>query len=113
MKIPDKRTVSCWIAINDAVKENGCMWFIPRRKFKNDLHHASILGGAQSFEISKENAVFIPVVSGVITFHAGFTPHFSEGNTTKSHRRALILNFLPKSMIDLKRSMGIDHQGER
>ena len=58
MKIPDKRTVSCWIAINDAVKENEFMWFIPRRKFKNDLHHASILGGAQSFEISKENCSF-------------------------------------------------------
>lgn len=84
MKIPDKRTVSCWIAINDAVKENEFMWFIPRRKFKNDLHHASILGGAQSFETSKENAVFIPVVSGVITFHAGFTPHFSKWNTIKS-----------------------------
>ena len=113
IKMPDKRAASCWIAIDDTIKENGCIWFIPREKFEIEPHHASILGGALSCEISKENAVCIPLASGGATFHDGFTPHFSEGNITKSHRRALILNFRPKSMIDLERSMGIDHQGER
>jgi len=113
IKMPDKRAVSCWIAIDDAVKENGCMWFIPRKKFEIEPHRASILGGALSCETSKENAVCVPLESGGATFHDGFTPHFSEGNKTESNRRALILNFRPKSMIDLERSMGIDHQGER
>ena len=48
-----------------------------------------------------------------IVIHDGFTPHFSKGNTTKFHRRALILNFRPKAMIDHERSKGIDHQGKR
>ena len=113
IKMPDKRSVSYWIAIDQALRENGCMWFIPRKEFKIEAHMASIAGGALSCEISKENAVCIPLEPGGATFHDGFTPHFSEGNTTESDRRALILNFRPIAMIELERSMGVDHQGER
>ena len=55
----------------------------------------------------------VPLDPGGASFHDGFTPHFSKGNTTKFHRRALILNFRPKAMIDHERSKGIDHQGKR
>ncbi len=113
IKMPDKRAISIWIAIDDAIKENGCMWFIPREKFKIEPHRASILGGALSCEIEKDNAVCIPLKAGGATFHDGFTPHFSQGNRTESNRRALILNYRPKAMIDFERSKGIDHQGER
>jgi len=113
IKMPDKRAVSCWIAIDPAVEENGCMWFIPREKFEVEPHHSDIPGAALSCEMNKENAICIPLKAGGATFHDGFTPHFSKGNSTNSHRRALILNFRPKAMIELERSKGINHQGER
>ena len=113
IKMPDKRAVSYWIAIDKATKKNGCMWFIPKKKNEIKPHHAAITGGALSCEISIEKAVCVPLETGDATFHDGFTPHFSQGNTTDSNRRALILNFRPKLMIDLERSMGINHQGER
>ena len=113
IKMPDKRAVSCWIAIDPAVEENGCMWFIPREKFELEPHLAAIPGAALSCDLTTENAVCVPLESGGATFHDGFTPHFSKGNTTTSHRRALILNFRPKAMIAFERSKGIDHQGKR
>ena len=113
IKMPDKRAVSCWIAIDPAVEENGCMWFIPREKFEVEPHHAAIPGAALSCELTTKNAVCVPLDPGGATFHDGYTPHFSKGNTTKFHRRALILNFRPKAMIDQERSKGIDHQGKR
>lgn len=113
IKMPDKRAVSCWIAIDPAVEENGCMWFIPRTKFEVEPHSAAIPGAALSCELNTDQAVCIPLEPGGATFHDGFTPHFSKGNTTGSNRRALILNFRPKAMIELERSQGIDHQGER
>ena len=113
IKMPDKRAVSFWIAIDRAAEDNGCMWFIPRRKFEIEPHYASITGGALSCKISKKNAICIPLEAGGATFHDGFTPHFSKGNKTNFNRRALILNFRPKTMINLERSMGINHQGER
>jgi coenzyme F420-reducing hydrogenase delta subunit len=35
--------------------------------------------------------------------------HYSRGNTTSSRRRALIVNFRPKAMIELERAHGFDH----
>jgi phytanoyl-CoA hydroxylase len=35
--------------------------------------------------------------------------HYSRGNTTDSHRRALIVNFRPIAMIELERQKGFDH----
>lgn len=113
ISMPDKRAVSCWIAIDPAVEENGCMWFIPRTRFEVEPHSAAIPGAALSCELTTDQAVCIPLEPGGATFHDGFTPHFSKGNTTGSNRRALILNFRPKAMIELERSLGIDHQGER
>jgi hypothetical protein len=35
--------------------------------------------------------------------------HYSRGNNTAGHRRALIINFRPKAMIRLEREQGFDH----
>lgn len=89
------------------------MWFIPRTRFEVEPHSATIPGAALSCELTTDQAVCIPLKPGGATFHDGFTPHFSKGNTTGSNRRTMILNFRPKAMIELERSQGIDHQGVR
>ena len=30
INMPDKRAASCWVAIDHAYKENGCMWYTPK-----------------------------------------------------------------------------------
>lgn len=112
--MPDKRAVSCWIAIDHATEENGCMWFVSKDQDNKVLDHsASVAGGALRCEAPIDRAQCIPLKPGDCTFHDGFTLHFSKGNSTKGHRRALILNFRPKDMIDLERSKGVDHLGDR
>ena len=111
--LPDKRSVSCWIALDDVYEENGCMWFVPR--YDNHLfkHTHSKEGGALSIAIRPKNGKPVPLKAGGCTFHDGFTLHFSKGNSTKGPRRALILNFRPQEMIQLEREQGVDHTGER
>ena len=112
--MPDKRAVSCWIAIDHATEENGCMWFVSKDQDNKVLDHsAPVAGGALRCEAPIDRAQCIPLKPGDCTFHDGFTLHFSKGNSTKGHRRALILNFRPKDMIDLERSKGVDHLGDR
>lgn len=112
--MPDKRSASCWIALDDVFEENGCMWFIPKKKGDPLLPHKNLPhGGALYCETDTRHAVSIPLSPGGCTFHDGFTLHFSQGNTTQSQRRALILNFRPKKMIDYEREQGVDHTGER
>lgn len=113
IKMPDKRSASCWIALDDVHENNGCMWFIPKEgeNIKPHKHYSD--GGALYCETETDNAECIALNAGGCTFHDGFTLHFSKGNTTDSQRRALILNFRPKQMIELERSQGVDHTGDR
>ena len=114
IKMPDKRAVSCWIALDDVTIDNGCMWFIPYNGEERIQPHERLPGGGALFcEPDTTDAQAIPLSPGGCTFHGGYTLHFSRGNSTASHRRALILNFRPQAMIDLERAQGVDHTGER
>ncbi len=114
IKMPDKRAVSCWIALDDVYEDNGCMWFIPKGENMDILKHTPFPnGGALHCKTDTSSAQCIPLKAGGCTFHDGFTLHYSKGNTTAGQRRALIFNFRPQKMIDLEREQGIDHTGNR
>ncbi len=115
IKMPDKRSVSCWIALDDVYEDNGCMWFVPREgDMEIRAHKALPNGGALYCDLATaDKAVAVPLRPGGCTFHDGFTLHFSKGNSTQGQRRALILNFRPNKMIALEREQGIDHTGDR
>ncbi|WP_103068003.1 phytanoyl-CoA dioxygenase family protein [Aquimarina sediminis] len=111
--LPDKRAVSCWIALDNVNEDNGCMWFLPVQNQQVLKHNNLPNGGALYCETDTTNAVPVPLKIGGCTFHDGFTLHFSRGNTTNNQRRALIMNFRPKKMIALEREQGMDHTGTR
>ena len=114
INMPDKRAASCWVAIDHAYKENGCMWYTPKSHLSPVLPHSQTGNkGALQCEGSEENSVFIELQPGSCVFHQGGTLHYSRGNATDNNRRALITNFRPKAMIALERSQGVDHTGER
>lgn len=110
----DKRAVSCWLALDDVVKENGCMWFIPRSHHESLRSHKQTgNGGALQCVASESEAVAAEIAAGSCTFHNGRTVHYARGNTTGRRRRALITNFRPKAMIAYERAQGFDHLGDR
>lgn len=113
--MPDKRALSFWIAIDDATKENGCMWYAPKSHLQPQLEkHVQLPnGGALCCQWSEEEALCIPIAKKSAVAHHGRTLHYSRGNSTSGNRRAYILNFRPQAMIDLERSLGFDHTGKR
>jgi phytanoyl-CoA hydroxylase len=112
--MPDKRAVSCWLAIDNSFKENGCMWYTPKSHLIPTLKHQQI-GNKDALVCngSEDNSVYIELEPGSCVFHHGNTLHYSRGNSTNTNRRALITNFRPQTMIDFERSKGYDHTGER
>jgi phytanoyl-CoA hydroxylase len=66
-------------------------------------------GGALQCDGSEAECVCVPLRPGSCTFHNGGVMHYSRGNTTAGHRRALIINFRPEAMIRLEREQGFDH----
>jgi phytanoyl-CoA hydroxylase len=113
--MPDTRAVSCWVALDDAIKENGCMWYIPKSHLLPIRPHvpSSKGGGALMCEASEDEAIALEIKPGSCVFHHGATLHYSRGNSTEKRRRAFITNFRPGSMIRFERKQGFDHTGDR
>lgn len=111
--LPDRRALSIWFAIDDATLDNGCMWYTPGSHKLNLREHYQIDGkGALQCTGFEEGSKPVPINSGSCVIHHGHTLHYSRGNSTGGHRRAFILNFRPKKMVDIEREQGFDHSGE-
>lgn len=113
--LPDTRAVSCWVSLDAAVKDNGCMWYVPKsHKLPMRAHHpAGKGGGALECKGGEEEAIAVELQPGDCVLHHGGTAHYSRGNSTSLRRRAFITNFRPQSMIEYERAQGFDHTGER
>jgi len=108
--LPDRRAASCWIALDPAGVDNGCLWFVPgSHRLSLRAHRPSGGGGALECDATEAEGVAVPLRPGSCTFHAGGTLHYSRGNSTDGHRRALIVNFRPRAMVELERARGFDH----
>ena len=109
--LPDTRAASCWLALDEATLENGCMWFVPGSQLKPARAHrpAGKGGGALECDGDEAEGLAVPLKPGCCTFHDGGTLHYSRGNSTQTNRRALIVNFRPAAMIKLEREQGFDH----
>jgi len=112
--MPDKRALSIWFAIDKATLDNGCMWYTPGSHLLPLRKHSQpVKGGALKCIGSENESVSVPLEPGSCVIHHGKTLHYSRGNSTKNNRRAFILNYRPKKMVELERQKGYDHTGKR
>lgn len=112
--MPDKRATSCWMAIDKAFKDNGCMWYTPKSHLESLMvHEQKGHKGALQCHGSEFDAICVELEPGSCVFHDGHLLHYSRGNATNRQRRAFITNFRPQEMIALERLKGYDHTGER
>lgn len=113
--MPDTRAASCWTALDDAIIDNGTMWYVPGSHLLPIRPHrqAGKGGGALECDAREEEAVAVEVKAGSCIWHHGGTVHYSRGNTTGLRRRAFINNFRPEDMIAYERQRGFDHSGDR
>ncbi len=113
--MPDKRAVSCWVALDDTTKDNGCMWYVPKSHLNPVRPHKSAGKGGGALECygSEGEAIAAEVSAGTCILHHGGTVHYARGNSTNKRRRAFITNYRPKAMIEFERKLGFDHTQER
>ena len=114
ISMPDTRAASCWVALDEAIKENGCMWYVPKSHLiPIRPHKPSGKGGALQCDANEDEAIAVEIKPGSCIFHHGGTLHYSRGNSTDKRRRAFITNFRPEEMIKFERARGYDHTGNR
>ncbi|GJM33342.1 MAG: hypothetical protein DHS20C18_23430 [Saprospiraceae bacterium] len=92
--------LTCWIGLDDATKDNGCLHYIPKSHKWNLLDSTSLAGamhGLDAFltEAQKEqfaNKVAVEMPKGHGSFHHPLMVHGSYENRSPHSRRAFVLN---------------------
>ena len=91
--------LTCWIALDDATRENGCLHYVPRSHEWDLLPKPALAGdmeAIQSVLSDEQKARFEPVAvelkKGMATFHHPLMVHGSFENRTDGPRRAAVIN---------------------
>ncbi|AZN42977.1 phytanoyl-CoA dioxygenase family protein [Paenibacillus albus] len=96
--------VSAWVALDDAVIENGCMWMVPgSHKWGNHQRYLSSTKDFKPFHKQPEmlpnnanvEAVPFEIKKGQVGYHHCLTWHGSPHNRSEMKRRAIAVHYMP------------------
>jgi len=92
--------ITCWIGLDDANKENGCLYFVPGSHKWGLLPITGLTGDMDAVRTvlneeqleAFEKRVPNELPKGYASFHHPLTMHGSYANTSERPRRAVVLN---------------------
>ncbi|MFC5406735.1 phytanoyl-CoA dioxygenase family protein [Cohnella soli] len=96
--------ISAWVALDDAVIENGCMWMVPgSHKWGNHQKHLASDKGFMPYHRHPEllpegaeiKAVPFEIKKGQVGYHHSLTWHGSPNNRSQMKRRAIAVHYMP------------------
>ncbi|MCM3627698.1 phytanoyl-CoA dioxygenase family protein [Paenibacillus glycanilyticus] len=96
--------VSAWVALDDAVIENGCMWMVPgSHKWGNHQRYLDSTPDFMPYHKQPEmlpnnavvNAVPFEIKKGQVGYHHCLTWHGSPNNRSEMKRRAIAVHYMP------------------
>ena len=99
--------VSCWVALDDATVENGCMTVIPGSHKSGPISRAQRDAFINNPLVS--DPVAVEVEAGSCMFHHGLNFHRTGANPTPQRRRGLALHYIRSETLYL----GIDNEEQR
>ena len=112
----DRRTATCWLAVDDSTLENGCMQFVVGSHLEPVRPHVPLHGDREKSHTLKtdlrpgEQPKPVPIRRGDITVHNEGVLHGSGGNTSAtSYRRAYITAFRSEDTVRQERALGFTH----
>jgi phytanoyl-CoA hydroxylase len=112
----DRRTATCWLAIDDSTVENGCMQFLPGSHLEPVRPHRP--AGASREEQHtlvtdlrpEDQPVMVPIRRGDITVHNEGILHGSGGNRSAGNRRRAYINaYRSIDTVRQERALGFTH----
>jgi ectoine hydroxylase-related dioxygenase (phytanoyl-CoA dioxygenase family) len=112
----DRRTATCWLAVDDSTLDNGCMQFLPGSQREPVRPHRPQHGDRSAShtlvtDLRSDDVMRpVPIRRGDITVHDEGVLHGSGGNTTThSWRRAYIVAFRTEQTVAHERQLGFTH----
>ena len=119
----DPATATCWLAIDDSTVANGCMRFLPGSNKESTLRkHAPVRISKGRMDEESSHALAttlspadeasvrtVEIKRGDITVHDQRVVHGSGPNNSEGWRRAYVLAFRTKEMVEEERRLGFSH----
>jgi len=118
----ETETATCWLAVDDSTRDNGCMRFVPGSHREPELreHKPVRLAGTRLDQDSShalcaqvdeknENVVYTEILRGDITVHNERVVHGSGPNDSAGWRRAYVLAFRKATTVAEERRHGFTH----
>lgn len=91
--------LTCWIGLDDATRENGCLNYVPGSHKWRDLPKPVLTGEMEAIRGTlpeelreKFRPVAVELKKGEASFHHARTMHGSGPNNTENARRATVIN---------------------
>ncbi|MBA7526978.1 hypothetical protein ES705_19150 [subsurface metagenome] len=92
--------LTCWVGLDDATKDNGCLNYIPKSHKWELLDKINLAGDMDSLKDllndsqrkEYENKIEVEMPKGYATFHHPLMVHGSYENRSEISRRAFVLN---------------------
>jgi phytanoyl-CoA hydroxylase len=96
----DPKSISIWVALDDATLENGCLYFIPgshkETKFDKIGIGKNMDGIFETYPaLFHSKSVPVPMKAGSCSFHNGLIIHGAGANMTSGFRRAMTCAYMP------------------
>lgn len=96
-----RESLSIWVALDDATRENGCMYYLPGTHRTARFENANIGSNQRDlFKVYPEwlsiDSVCAACPAGSAVFHNGLTAHGAGANMTARPRRAMTCAYMPE-----------------
>jgi ectoine hydroxylase-related dioxygenase (phytanoyl-CoA dioxygenase family) len=85
---------TCWIALNDATVENGCIWVLPGTHRRGPLPHTASPLGKFAYD-GPEKGLPVPVNAGGMVVFSSLLLHRSGPNTSRNVRKGYVVQYVP------------------
>ena len=112
----DRRTATCWLAVDDTSLENGCMQFLPGSNHQPVRPHRPLHEDRTKSHtlvtdlLPGESTLPVFIKRGDITVHSEGVLHGSGGNTSADNwRRAYIIALRSTDTVRRERELGFTH----
>jgi phytanoyl-CoA hydroxylase len=117
----DRSLTAAWIALDDATRENGCLWVIPGSHARGVLYpdreqddpRFDCTSEAYDFPYTEADAIPVEIPAGSALIFNGYLLHRSLQNSGKhGYRRALVNHYMSaESLLPWREASG-EHFGE-
>jgi phytanoyl-CoA hydroxylase len=93
--------VTCWIALEDATIENGCIWVMPQTHLQGIVEHKSTPIGWQCY-FGDDPGTPVPLKKGSMVVFSSLLFHRSGPNVSNHVRKGYIVQFFPSQAVNVK-----------